>query len=687
MYRLALILLMTVLPLSASAQPVAQVASPDGRLQVEVAIQDGGVPTYQVAYDSQPLLEPSRLGVVLNGGDTLGVGMEVLSVDRTTRDRSWTQPWGATETIRDHHHELRVRLQESSRKPGGRERRMNVVFRVFDDGVGVRYEWPEQPALGSFRIEDELTAMHVAADPTTWWIRAYEWNRYEYRYEETDLSDAGYALHTPLTMDFSAGDAGEGPYVSIHEAALLDYAAMSLRRIGPTAYEADLAEWSTGTKVYGETPFESPWRTLLVGDTPGDLVTNHVTLNLNEPSRIEDTSWIEPGKYVGIWWAMHLGTRTWSSGPDHGATTEHAKRYIDFAAEHAFDGVLVEGWNVGWDGSWAEDGSDFSFTEPYPDFDLQEVARYARDKGTRLIGHHETGGNAPNYEAQMDAAYALMHDLGVKVVKTGYVDHGMQFPRVTAEGDTAREWNYGQYYVNHYRRTLEAAAEHEIALNIHEPVKGTGLRRTYPNLLSREGARGQEFNAPWGGGNGPDHVPTLVFTRMLEGPMDFTPGIFSLDATGEEANSVPTTLAGQLALYVVLYSPVQMAADLPKNYAPHRDALQFIKDVPVNWAETRVLDSRIGDYVAMARRDRESDDWYLGAKTDAEARTMDVSLNFLEDGRAYTATIYRDGAEADWETNPVDYAIETQTVEAGDRLRIDLAPGGGAAVRLQAGEN
>jgi alpha-glucosidase len=688
---------MTLLLPSASAQPVASVSSPDGRIDVDVMMTEDGGPAYQVSVNGQAVTEPARLGVVLGGGDTLGVGMEVVGTQRTERDRAWTLPIGEQKAMRDRHRELRVQLRESAEKKGGRERRMDVVMRVFNDGVGLRYAWPEQPNLGRFQIEDELTTFHLAADPTTWWIRAYEFNRYEYLYEETELSDAGSHLHTPLTMAF---DEEEGPFVSIHEAALLDYAAMSLRRVGPTAYEADLAPWSTGTKVYAEAPFQSPWRTLLIGDTAGDLVTNYVTLHLNEPSRIDDPSWIEPGKYVGIWWGMHLGTLTWGSGPNHGATTERAKAYIDFAAEHDFDGVLVEGWNKGWDGDWAEDGSDFSFTEPYPDFDLQAVADYAREQGTRLIGHHETGGNAPHYEAQMDSAYALMHDLGVKVVKTGYVDHGMHFPRITAEGDTAREWNYGQYYVNHYRRTLEAAAEHEIALNIHEPVKGTGLRRTYPNLLSREGARGQEFNAPWGGGNGPDHVPTLVFTRMLEGPMDFTPGIFNLqgraqddrDLSGadltqnadDERNYVPTTLAGQLALYVVLYSPVQMAADLPKNYEPHMDAFQFVKDVPVNWETTEVLESQIGDYVTIARKDRGSADWYLGAKTDGDARTVSVELDFLAEGRTYTAQIYRDGPTADWKDTPMDLVIETKPVTSTDRLTLELKSGGGAAVRFVA---
>jgi alpha-glucosidase len=672
-------------PASANAQTDrVAVASPDGRLEAAVTITADGVPHYRLSLDGQMIVPPSRLGVVLAGGDTLGVDMTIAGVDTTLRDRTWTQPWGATRTVRDHHREARIRLTESTDQP--QARRMVLVLRMFNEGLGLRYEWPEQPGLDRFQIEDELTTFRFAGNPTAWWIRAYEADRYEQLYQETRLSDAGYALHTPLMLAFpdASGTPEAGPHVAVHEAALLDYAAMSLRRVGPTAFEADLAPWSTGTRVYAQTPFVSPWRTVLVGDTAGDLVTNNMALNLSPPSRIDDPSWIQPGKYIGIWWAMHLGEWTWGSGPRHGATTTHAKRYIDFAAEHGFSGVLVEGWNEGWDGTWAASGWDFSFTTPYPDFDLDAVASYAREKGTRLIGHHETGGNAPVYEAQMDTAYALMASHDVSVIKTGYVNYGMNFPRITAERDTAREWNYGQFMVNHYRRSLESAAEQEVALNIHEPMKGTGLRRTYPNLLTREGARGQEFNAPWGGGNGPDHVPTLVFTRMLEGPMDFTPGIFDLTGEGDGANDVPTTLAGQLALYVVLYSPLQMAADLPENYTPHMDAFQFIKDVPVNWAETTVLSGRVGDYVTIARRDRHSADWYLGAKTDGTARTVDVPLDFLDADRRYTATIYRDAADADWQTNPVAYVIDTREVTAADRLVIDLAPGGGLAVRFEA---
>lgn len=675
------LLLLAVVAAAAHAQG-GSVVSPDGRTEVTVSAE-GGALTYTVTRDGVPLIEPSRLGVVLADGDTLGVGAEVLYAELTEHDETWTQPWGEVAEVRDHHRQLRLPLEQTDDG-----RRMDVVVRVFDDGVGIRYEWPEQDNLGAFEIVEELTGFAFTADPQAWWLRAYEWDRYEYLYQSTPLSRAGSVLHTPLTLEFP----DDGPVVAIHEAALVDYAGMSLRRTGPTAFQADLAPWSTGVAVYAEAPHVSPWRVLLIGDTPGDLVTNYTVLNLNEPNALGDVSWVEPGTYIGIWWAMHLGAWSWGTGPDHGATTAYTRRYIDFAAEHGFDGVLVEGWNVGWgvewDAPWLGNGTGFSFTQPTDDFDLDGLAAYARERGTRLIGHHETGGTARHYEDHMDAAFALMERLEMNAVKSGYVEWGPNFqavgPRVPAAADSAGEWNYGQAMVGHYQRTVEAAARHRVMINIHESVKDTGLRRTYPNLMTREAARGQEYNSPGGGGNGPDHIPTLVFTRMLAGPMDFTPGIFDLDATGEGANHVPTTLAGQLALYVVLYSPLQMAADLPENYAPHLDAFQFIKDVPADWADTRVLDAQIGDVVTIARQDRASDDWYLGSKTDGAARTMDVALDFLDPGRSYTATIYRDADGADWQTNPVAYAIETRTVTSADRLTVPLSPGGGLAVRFAA---
>ena len=676
-----LLLVSTLVAKSAHSQSTARAVSPDGQIEVELGLQQDGFLTYRVEKNGRKIIEHSRLGIVLSDGDTLGTGVRILDINITNHDETWTQPWGEVSDIRDHHQQLKLTLEQTD---GGRL--MDVLVRVFNDGIGIRYEWPEQPSLHEFEITDELTEFRFASEGQAWWIRAYEWDRYEYLYESSLLSAAGYAVHTPFTVELQ-----DGPVIAIHEASLIDYAGMSLKRKGPLAYEADLAPWSTGVRVYANTPKSSPWRVIMIGDEPTDLIENYVILNLNEPNALGDVSWVEPGKYIGIWWAMHLTEWTWGSGPNHGATTEHTRDYIDFAAEHGFDGVLVEGWNLGWDGDWlASEGKSFSFVTPYPDYDFKELADYALQRGTRLIGHHETGGNPPRYEAEMDTAFALMAARDVESVKTGYVQWGSAFPRVDgpgiAPGDTAREWNYGQYMVNHYQRTVEAAAKHQISLNIHEGVKDTGLRRTYPNLMTREAARGQEYNSTLGPGNGPDHIPTIAFTRMLSGPMDFTPGIFDLDNTGRYANKVPTTLAGQLALYVVLYSPLQMAADLPRNYELFPDAFQFIKDVPVDWSETRALEGQIGEYVTIARKDKHSGDWYLGSKTDGDARVMDVSLNFLDDGVTYTAAIYRDHEDAHWETNATAYDIETITVTSADRLSIPLAPGGGVAVRFSLSE-
>ncbi len=633
--RPLLALLFLLMSAPAAAQPLS-VASPDGTLRVTFTL-DGEAPLYQVERLGRAVLNPSRLGFEFADAPPLGPGLVVADSARRSVDTTWTQPWGEQRLIRNRYNELRVLLEENEAP----SRQMAVVFRVYEGGLGFRYEWPEQAALDSLVVMDEQTEFALATEATAWHIPAYRRNRYEYLYTRLPLAEID-TVHTPLTMETE-----DGLFLSIHEAALTDYASMTLARTDSTTLTADLVPWSDGVKVRATAPHHTPWRTIQIGDTAGDLLTDHLILNLNEPNALGDVAWAEPGKYIGIWWAMHLGQATWASGPEHGATTENAKRYIDFAAEHGFDGVLVEGWNVGWDGDWLENEQGFSFTEAYPDFDLEEVARYAREQGTRLIGHHETAGAIENYEAQMDTAFALYEDLGVRSVKTGYVDFGQDIERTGADGDTLYEWHHGQYMVRHFQRVAETAAEHRIAINAHEPIKPTGLRRTYPNFMTREGARGQEYNSPGGGGNGPEHTTVLPFTRMLAGPMDFTPGIFDLDATGEGANHVPTTLAKQLALYVVLYSPLQMVADLPENYEARPDAFQFIKDVPADWDTTLVLHAAIGDYVTLARKDRNSQDWYLGAITDGIGRTLTAPLYFLEPGQPYVAEIYADAPDAD----------------------------------------
>ena len=642
------------------------------------SLQDG-IPSYQVDKDEQAVISPSALGFEFEDAAPMKGDFGVLDVQKSSYDDTWTQPWGEVMEIREHYNQLRVELEETTPKP----RVMAVTFRVFDDGVGFRYEFPDQEYLGDFEIADELTSFVMAGDHESWWIPAFWGNRYEYLYQHTPItgikSDQISAVHTPFTMA-----AANGLYLTIHEAALIDYPAMALKMGTNTTLECDLYPWSNGTKVKANTPLQTPWRTIQIAEKPGDLITSYLILNLNEPNKLKDTSWIKPGKYVGIWWGMHIGTYTWGSGPNHGATTENAMRYIDFASEYGFDGVLIEGWNLGWDGNWTANGDKFSFTQPYPDFDIQAVTEYAASKGVKLIGHHETGAAIQNYEGQMDAAFQLYQSLGVDTVKTGYVGWGQGIKRYDDRGYIQGvEWHHGQYMVAHYRKVIETAAKYHIMLDVHEPVKDTGERRTYPNMMSREGARGQEYDA-WSedGGNPPDHTTILPFTRMMAGPFDLTPGTFDLMIEAKPDNRVNTTLAKQLALYVVIYSPLHMASDLPENYID-QPAFQFIQDVPTDWRDTRVLDAAIGDAVTIVRQDRNSDDWYLGSITDENGRSLDVTLDFLDPARKYVAEIYADGPDADWYDNPLSIKISQVLVDNGTLLTLDLAPGGGTAVRFR----
>ena len=583
-----------------------QVKSPNGVLELTFRLERG-VPQYEVSRFGREVLQPGRLGLVLLDEAPLAWDFAIVSHQIKEVEEDWTTVWGEREVVNNHYCELSVQLQEEH----GDHRKLNYIFRVFDDGLGFRYEIPEQASMDCVNIMDELTEFALAGDHRSWWIAAYQWNRYEYLPSCSPVSEID-TVHTPLTMETS-----DGLYLSIHEAALTDFASMTLARTGQTRLEADLVPWSDGVRVKGQTPLVSPWRTVLICDTPGDLMTSDLVLNLNEPCRIENTDWIKPAKYVGIWWEMHIDVSTWGSGERHGAKTERVKEYIDFAAKYGFDGVLVEGWNTGWDGDWVANGEIFSFTDAHPEFDMDAVSRYARDRGVSLIGHHETGGSLINYERQLEDALAYYKAHGVNTIKTGYVNHGQNIKRIDESGEPAYEWHHGQHLVRHYRKVVEEAAARQIMLDVHEPIKDTGIRRTWPNMMTREGARGQEFNA-WSqdGGNPPDYTTILPFTRLLAGPMDFTPGIFDILLPMKEKNRVSTTLAKQLALYVVLYSPLQMAADLPENYEEHLDAFQFIRDVPVDWSETEVLNARIGDYLTVVRRERGGSEWYLGSITD-----------------------------------------------------------------------
>ncbi len=671
-----LFLVLVLLLYSLINSQVYRVNSPGNIVQVEFQLEEGKA-FYSVKRFGNDVIVKSKLGYELENNISLNDNFVIESVDESFFDETWEQVWGEKRFIRNNYNELKVNLSQIIDSP----KKLIIVFRAYDDGVGFRYEFPEQKNLGKFNIVDEITEFKFTGDHTSWWIPAYHWNRYEYLYEETSLSEID-TIHTPVTFETK-----NGLFISLHEAALTDFASMTLQPIGDNILKANLVPWSDGIKVKTRTPTKSPWRTIQIADNAGGLIESYLILNLNEPNKLEDVSWIKPGKYVGIWWGMHLGTETWGSGEKHGATTANAKKYFDFASKNGFDGVLIEGWNKGWDGDWIANGDIFDFTTPYDDFDIDEVVQYGKEKGVRLIGHHETGGGIINYNNQMDNAYKFYEKYGVRAVKSGYVNHGNGIKRLDENGNVVfGEWHHGQYMVEFYRKALTEAAKYKIAINAHEPIKATGIRRTYPNMLSREGARGQEFNA-WGsdGGNTPSHTTILPFTRLLGGPMDFTPGIFDLLFEEEKPdNRVNTTLMKQLALYVVLYSPLHMAADLPENYEARPDAFQFIVDVPTDWEDTKVLNAEIGDYVTIARKDRSSEDWYLGSITDEEGRVLKVSLNFLDKDKTYKAQIYGDGKNADWKTNPYDYVIEEKEVKFGDEMILRLAPGGGTAIRFVA---
>lgn len=656
----------------------SSVSSPDGTLQVVFALTDSGEPTYRVDRRGEALVLPSKMGFRLAEGVSLAEGFELISTDRDTVDQTWTQLWGESREVRDHHNELRLGL----RQRGDAGRRLVVVFRVFDDGVALRYEIPGQPGLNQVVIEDEVTEFALAGDWPAWWIPAFDANRYEYIHSNTPISETTN-IHTPVTLQ-----ANDRTFVSLHEAALVDFTSMALEKRGDHTLKANLYPWSDGLRVRGEDPMKSPWRTIQVGDTPSALVESNLILNLNEPSELEDTDWIRPGKYVGVWWEMHVGRSTWGSGETHGATTENVKRFMDFAGKHTeggFRGILVEGWNEGWDGDWMQNGKEFSFTKPYPDFDIEELSRYGAERGVHLVGHHETAGAIGNYESQLEDAFDLYQRHGVKVVKTGYVEFRDGIQRIDADGVEHGEWHHGQFMVRHHQKVIEEAAKHRIMVVAHEAIKDTGLRRTWPNFMSRECGRGQEYNAWSGDGRNPvDHVTVLPYTRMLAGPMDFTPGVFDITLeSGDRPNDrIASTLAKQLALYVVIYSPMQMACDFPEVYEKHLDAFQFILDVPVDWERTLALEGAIGDYCVIARQERGGDDWCLGAVTDEQPRTLETPLAFLDAGKTYVAEVYRDADDAHWWDNPTAYTVERREVTSETILTLKLAAGGGQAIRF-----
>lgn len=656
-------------PVEAHAAVRECAQSPGRIIELCVSVQDGR-PVYNVQRNQKLVIASSTLGLAFKDQPDVRYS-SIAAAQRDQRDSTWTQPWGEERQIRDRHTELAVTFAPAN----PRARRMRTVFRIFDDGIGFRYVFPDIPAGQPVEVIREDSQFALVGDHQAWWYNALGQERDEYLYTQTDARRITLA-ETPLTMRRS-----DGLHISIHEAALVDFPSMLLAGNAAGTLSARLMPWPDGVLAKKSGPFTTSWRTVSICETAGALADSRMILNLNEPNKLGDVSWFQPGKYVGIWWEMHLEKSTWGSGPKHGANNANVRRYIDFAAKHGFDGVLVEGWNKGWDGDWIANGDKFNFTESYPDFDLPALSSYARSKGVSLIGHHETGGGVENYERQLEDAMALYRRVGVPIVKTGYVRHSGEI--VDASG--GKQWFAGQYMVRHHQKVAEVAAKNRVAVNAHEPVKDTGLRRTYPNMVSREGARGQEFNA-WGRPtNPPEHMTILPFTRLLAGPMDFTPGIFDLTfGKSKLEERVQSTLATQLAEYVVVYSPVHMAADLPQNYEANPRAFQFIKDVPTDWEVSRTLQGEVGDFVVVARRERGGGDWYLGAITDENGRAVEQPLSFLDPRRRYEAQIYRDGPAADYRTNPKDLTIERRIVTSGDKLSLQLAPGGGAAVRFKA---
>ena len=666
---------------------ISEIESPNSKLKANIFLAGSGVPGYYVTYNDELVIDTSLFGFSFKDQPSLHAQFKVDKVKKTSFDETWEMPWGEKRVVRNSYNEIWVALKEDKAP----NRQINVVFRVYDDGLGFRFEFPEQEGIDQMIITDEHTQFNLTGDHDTWWIPG-DWDIYEHLYNTTKfteidaLSKANHsslaqtyipenAVNTPVTMKTDAG-----LYLCFHEANLTNYAGMTLKvNQEKLMFESELVGSDRlGYKVKRTLPFNTPWRTIQISETAGGLIESDLIVNLNEPNKLGDVSWFTPMKYAGIWWDMHLGTKTWDyASGNHGATTAYAKELIDFAAENNIGGILVEGWNTGWE-HWIgfEDREGvFDFITPYPDYDLSEVVRYGKEKGVQLIMHHETSAAPRTYEQQLDTAYKLMQSLGIHAVKTGYVG------KIIPKG----EYHHGQWMVNHYRKVLETAAKYQIAINAHEPIKATGIRRTYPNAIAREGLRGQEFNA-WSsdGGNPPEHLPIIAFTRMLAGPIDFTPGIFHISLNPyKDQNQINTTLAHQLALYVVINSPIQMTPDLIKYYDGH-PAFQFIRDVGVNWEQTHVLNGEVGDFVTIAREERETGNWFVGGITDESPRQMEIKFDFLDTGKTYKGILYKDAADAHYIDNPTAYEIEEIEITATTVLNIDLAAGGGFAISITA---
>jgi len=676
------------------------VTSPNGIVSIDFQLKNG-IPTYKVDYKGKPVIKESRLGLELRDGKNLMDGFEQLNATTSTFDETWQPVWGEVKEIRNHYNELLAELKQPST-----DRYMNIRFRVYDDGVGFRYEFPQQKNLVYFVIKEEHSQFAMTGDHTAWWIPG-DYDTQEYDYTESKLSEIRSLLPNAVTANASQTvfsptgvqtslqmKTDEGLYINLHEAALVDYSCMHLNLDDKNlVFESWLTPDADGFKGRLQAPCHSPWRTVMVSDDARDILSSHLILNLNEPCKIEDTSWIKPVKYMGVWWEMIAGGKPWSytndipsvklgetdyrkvkSNGNHPANTRNVKKYIDFAAKHGFDQLLVEGWNVGWE-DWFGNQKDyvFDFVTPYPDFDIEQLNRYAHDKGIRLMMHHETSGSSRNYERHLEQAYQLMNKYGYTAVKSGYVGNILPYG----------EHHYGQWMNNHYLYCVVEAAKHKIMVNAHEAVRPTGLCRTYPNLIGNESARGTEYQAF--GGSKTFHTTVLPFTRLQGGPMDYTPGIFEMNISKLNPNNsshVNATLANQLALYVTMYSPLQMAADLPENYERFMDAFQFIKDVPVDWDNSIYLEAEPGKYVTVARKEKGTNNWFIGSATGNANHQSVISLDFLEKGKNYIATIYADTKDTDYKSNPQSYQIVKGLVNSKNKLKINTVEAGGYAVSL-----
>lgn len=695
-----IILLMSILAMHwATAQ---QQTSPDGNVVLSFSLKADGTPTYKMTYKGKPVINESTLGFTLKKDEPLTNHFKVVSDSKSTFKETWKPVWGEEKEILNHYNELLVQLKQDKTN-----RLMNIRFRVYNEGVGFRYEFPTQKELTYFVIAEENTQFAMTGDHTAWWIPG-DYDTQEYDYNESKLSEIRGLMKQSMTdnvSQFVFSPTGvqtalmmktkDGLYINLHEAALVDYALMNLNLDDKNfIFQSWLTPDAKGDKGYLYTPTKTPWRTVMVSDDARNILASRLILNLNDPCALADTSWIKPVKYIGVWWEMITGKSSWAYTDDlptikldevdytkvkpngtHAANNDKVRHYIDFAAKHGFDQVLVEGWNVGWE-DWFGHRKDyvFDFVTPYPDFDIKALNDYAHAKGIKLMMHHETSGSTRNYERHMKAAYELMNKYGYNSVKTGYVGDILPIG----------EHHYSQSTINHYLYVIKEAAKHKIMVNAHEAVRPTGLCRTYPNLIGNESARGTEYEAF--GGNKPFHTTILPFTRLQGGPMDYTPGIFETEVKNVNPNNtsqVRSTLAKQLALYVTMYSPLQMAADLPENYERFADAFQFIKDVPVDWQESVYLEAEPGRYITVARKDKHSDNWYIGNTSNENGHTSELLLNFLDKNKKYEATIYADAKNADWQTNPKAYTITKQKVNAKTKLKLTAAKGGGYAISIK----